>query len=62
MGGDRSHHCIIPSGSEQALLFGQGIAGKGAGQKNGATKSEPARELLIFEFLAFADERSDPIG
>ena len=23
---------------------------------------EPARELLIFEFPAFADERSDPIG
>ena len=33
-----------------------------AGEKNGARKSEPARELLIFEFPAFADERSDPIG
>ena len=36
-----------------------------AGEKNGARKSEPARkparELLIFEFPAFADERSDPI-
>ena len=25
-----------------------GIVGKGAGEKNGARKSEPARELLIF--------------
>ena len=33
-----------------------------AGEENGARKSEPARELLIFEFPAFADERSDPIG
>ena len=33
-----------------------------AGEMNGAKKSEPARELLIFEFPAFADERSDPIG
>ena len=33
-----------------------------AGEKNGARKSEPARELLIFEFPAFADECSDPIG
>ena len=33
--------------------------GKGAGEKNGARKSEPAREPLIFEFLAFADERSE---
>ena len=33
-----------------------------AGEKNGARKSEPARELLSFEFPAFADERSDPIG
>ena len=39
-----------------------GIVGKGAGEKNGARKSEPARELLIFEFPAFADERSDLIG
>ena len=30
--------------------------------KNGARKSEPACELLIFEFPAFADECSDPIG
>jgi len=36
-------------------------AGK-ASEKNGARKSEPARELLIFEFPVFADERSDPIG
>ena len=35
---------------------------KGAGEKNGVRKSEPARELLIFEFPAFADERSNPIG
>ena len=27
-----------------------GIVSKGAGEKNGARKSEPARELLIFEF------------
>ena len=33
-----------------------------AGEKNGARKSEPARELLNFEFPAFADERSDPVG
>jgi len=33
-----------------------------AGEKNGARKSEPARELLIYEFPAFDDERSDPIG
>ena len=39
-----------------------GIVSKGAGEKNGARKSEPARELLIFEFPAFAEERSDPIG
>ena len=32
------------------------------GEKNEARKSEPARELLIFEFPAFADERSDLIG
>lgn len=32
------------------------------GEKNGATKSEPARELLNFEFPAFADGRSDLIG
>ena len=25
-------------------------------------RGKPARELLIFEFPAFADERSDPIG
>ena len=31
-------------------------------EKNGARKSEPTRELLIFEFPVFADERSDPIG
>ena len=36
--------------------------GKGAGKKNGAKKCELARELLIFEFPAFADECSDPIG
>ena len=36
--------------------------GKGAGEKNGAKKSEPARELLLFEFPALADERSDLIG
>ena len=39
-----------------------GFVGKGAGEKNGARKSEPARELLIFEFPAFAEERNDPIG
>ena len=33
-----------------------------ASEKNGARKSERERELLIFEFLAFANERSDPIG
>ena len=44
---------------EQAHLLGKGGE---AGEKNGARKSEPARELLIFEFPAFADERSDPIG
>jgi len=33
-----------------------------ASEKNGARKSEPARELLIFEFPVFADERSDPLG
>ena len=33
-----------------------------AAEKNGARKSEPARELLIFKFLVFADECSDPIG
>ena len=32
-----------------------------ASEKNGARKSEPAREQLIFEFPVFADERSDPI-
>ena len=36
-------------------------AGK-AGEKSGARKSEPASEPLIFEFPAFADKRSDPIG
>jgi len=36
-------------------------AGK-ASEKNGARKSEPARELLIFEFPVFADEHSDPLG
>ena len=41
---------------------GETNVGKGAGEKNGARKSEPARELLIFEFPAFADERSDLIG
>ena len=47
---------------EQAHLFGQGITGKVAGEKNEARKTEPAPELLIFEFPTFADERSDPIG
>ena len=46
-------------------MFGWGAATERAGEKNGAKKSEPARkparELLIFEFPAFADERSDPI-
>lgn len=36
--------------------------GKGDGEKNGTSESEPALELLSFEFPAFADERSDPIG
>ena len=31
-------------------------------QGNEPRKSEPARELLIFEYPAFADERSDLIG
>ena len=46
-------------------MFGWGTATGSqprAGEKNGARKSEPARELLIFEFPAFADEHSDPIG
>ena len=30
--------------------------------ENGASKSEPARELLSFELPAFAEEHSDPIG
>ena len=33
-----------------------------AGEKNGARKSEPARELSIFEFPVFDDEHSDLIG
>ena len=33
-----------------------------AGEKNGTRKSEPARELLIFEFSMFTDECSDAIG
>ena len=35
---------------------------KGDGEENGGRKIEPGRELLRFEFPAFADERSDPIG
>ena len=31
-------------------------------QGNEPRKSEPARELLIFEYPAFANERSDLIG
>ena len=34
---------------EQAHLIGKG-GGAAAGEKNGARKSEPARELLSFEF------------
>ena len=34
---------------------------KGDGEKDGASKREPAREILSFEFPVFADERSDPI-
>ena len=41
---------------------GKGGGAGEAGEKNGPRKSEPARELLSFEFPAFADERSDPIG
>ena len=33
-----------------------------AGEKNGARKSEPTRELLIFEFPAFVSKCSDLIG
>ena len=31
-------------------------------EENGPQKSEPACKLLIFEYPAFADERSDLIG
>ena len=31
-------------------------------KKNGPSERKPARELLIFEYPAFADERSDLIG
>jgi len=36
--------------------------GSRAGEKNGASKSEPARKPLNFEFSAFVDERSILIG
>ena len=48
--------------ASRLACLGRSIAGKGAGKKNGARKSEPARELLIFEFSAFPNEHSDPIG
>ena len=35
---------------------------KGDGEKNGTRKSEPARELLSFEFPTFDDQRGKPIG
>jgi len=51
----------LGSASQARAAEPQPQAGK-ASEKNGARKSEPARELLIFEFPVFADERSDPIG
>jgi len=36
--------------------------GSRAGEKNGASKSEPARKPLNFEFSAFVHERSILIG
>ena len=46
---------------EQAHLW-VGYRWQRSCERNGARKGEPARELLIFEFPAFADERSDLIG
>ena len=46
---------------EQAHLFEWGASAKSWREEWGEVKW-PARELLIFEFPAFADERSDPIG
>ena len=53
--------CNIVISLRAGSLIGKG-GGAVSAKKSGARKSEPARELLIFEFPAFADERSDPIG